>query len=118
MDNLFKKDELSEVYERYVKFDRFCRTDNQKIEYFATEFEKLYNRIRQKDKELPIPVLAFKLLDSSGLTHHNRQLVLTVVDYTNKANLFLQMKYSLKKFHGEHEHKLFPKVTKRAPSKL
>jgi len=51
--------------------------------------------------ELPIPVLAFKLLDSSGLTHHNRQLVLIGVDYTNKANLFLQMKNSLKKFHDE-----------------
>ena len=101
MDNLFKRDELSEVYERYIKFDRFSRAENQKIENFILEFEKLYNRIRQKEMELPVPVLAFKLLDASGLSHHNRQLALTGVDYSNKANLFNQMKTSLKKFHGE-----------------
>ena len=47
---------------------------------------------------LPEVVLAFKLLDCTGLEHKDRQLVLTGVDYKNTGNLFNQMKMSSKKF--------------------
>ena len=101
LDSLFKKDELTEVYERYTSFDRYQRDPKQKMEEFVLEFEKLYNRIKQRDTGLPQAVLAFKLLDASKLPHRDRQLVLTGVDYSQKDNLFDQMKASLKKFHGE-----------------
>ena len=71
------------------------------MEDYILEFEKLYNRISQKDMTLPPPVLAFKLLDSAKLSHHDRQLALTGVDYSQKNTLFTQMKNSLHKFHGE-----------------
>ena len=45
LDSLFKRDELSEVYERYAKFDRYEKKDRDKMEDFILEFEKLYNRI-------------------------------------------------------------------------
>ena len=34
MDNLFKKDQLSEVYERYVAFDRYKKGSSQKKDDF------------------------------------------------------------------------------------
>ena len=65
------------------------------------EFERRYNRIKQKDMNLPAGVLAFKLLDASKLPHDKRQLALTAVDYTKKNELFDQMKSALRKFFGE-----------------
>ena len=100
-DGLFKKDKLSEVYERYIHFDRYVRENDKKMEEFILEFEKLYNRIKQKDMTLPSPVLAFKLLDAAKLSHRDRQLALTGVDYARKNELFDQMKAALQKFHGD-----------------
>ena len=47
LDSLFKRDKLSEVYERYTKFDRHEKKDQDKMEDFILEFEKLYNRIKK-----------------------------------------------------------------------
>ena len=101
MDKLFKKDEISEVYERYTVFDRYEKVKDIKMDDFILEFEKHYNRIKQKEMGLPQAVLAFKLLDASKITHRDRQLVLTAVNYMEKETLFDQLKASLRKFHGE-----------------
>ena len=49
MDSLFKKDELSEVYERYVAFNRYKKDSSQKMDDFILEFERRYNRAKQKE---------------------------------------------------------------------
>ena len=41
MDKLFKKVELTQVYERYVSFDRFRRVKDMRMESYIGEFEKL-----------------------------------------------------------------------------
>ena len=89
------------MYERYTKFDRDEKKDQDKMEDLTLEFEKLYNRIKQKSMELPEVVLAFKLLDASKIPYRDRQLVLTGINYSQKESLVVQMKMSLKKFHGE-----------------
>ena len=50
---------------------------------------------------LPPAVLAFRLLDGSGLEHQERQLVLTAVDYTKTDTMFVQMTQALRKFFGK-----------------
>ena len=65
MDSLFKKQEISDVYERYTKFHRYEKSNEIKMDSYILEFEKLYNRIKNKEMELPQAVLAFKLLDAS-----------------------------------------------------
>ena len=95
MDSIFKKDELSEVYERYVAFDRYKKDSSQKMDDFILEFERRYYRAKQ-EMELPQAVLAFKLLDPAQVEQKDRQLVLTGVDYSKKTELFDQMKSSLK----------------------
>ena len=87
--------------ERYIKFDRYYKETSVKMEDYVLEFEKLYNCINQKEMTLPPAVLAFKPLDGVKLNHHDHQLVLTGVDYTNWKSLFEQMKKALCKFHGE-----------------
>lgn len=104
MDKLFKKDDLSDTYEKYTLFNRYQRTAGIKMEDFVIEFEKLYNKSKNKDMELPQAVLMFKLLDASNLSHGERMIVLTGVDYDKKDTLFTQMKASLKKFHGDQAY--------------
>ena len=64
------------------------------MEEYVTEFEKF-------KLDLPEPVLAFKLLDCSGLSHKDRQLTLTGVNYAESGTLFKQMSVSLKNFFGK-----------------
>lgn len=71
------------------------------MEDYFIEFEKRYNRIKQKSVILPSPILAFKLLDSSGLDTRDRQLVLIGVNYSVTDTLLNQMKSALRKFYGE-----------------
>ena len=46
--NLFKKDNLLEVYELYINFHWFVKNPNGKMEEHIHEFEKLYTKITQK----------------------------------------------------------------------
>ena len=88
MDKLFKKDELWEVYERFIQFEHYKKTDDVKMEDFVLKFEKLYNRIRQKNMILPPAVIALKLFDALQLDSNNWKLVLTAVDYNKVNKLF------------------------------
>ena len=47
------------MYERQTKLDRYEKKDQDKMDDFILEFEKLHNRIKQKSMELPEVVLAF-----------------------------------------------------------
>ena len=40
MNNLFQKDELSELYERYVVFDRYVRQPKIKMSDYILEYER------------------------------------------------------------------------------
>ena len=50
MDGIFKKDELTPVYDAYIKFDRFKRTLTDTIESYIIEFENLYVK-KQRDRK-------------------------------------------------------------------
>jgi len=45
-DSVFKKDELSEIYEHYVNFDRYRKDGKDRMEKDILEFEKLYNKTK------------------------------------------------------------------------
>ncbi|XP_057310466.1 uncharacterized protein LOC130648431 [Hydractinia symbiolongicarpus] len=123
MDNLFKKDELTDMYEHYTNFDRYKRKSDETIESYIIEFEKLYNKTKKFDMGLPDSVLAFKLLDGACLKHSDRQLILTGVNYEEVNTMFKQMKIALKKFFGEQSLptnrnesiKVEPSITKTEP---
>ena len=100
MDGLFKKDDLSETYERYVQFDRFQKIASQNIDEFIIEFDKLYNRAAKRGVNLPDVVKAFKLLDAAKLSHQDKLFVLTAVDYAQKDKMYDQTKAALRKFKG------------------
>ncbi|XP_057302644.1 uncharacterized protein LOC130636814 [Hydractinia symbiolongicarpus] len=123
MDNLFKKDELTDMYKHYTNFDRYKRKSDETMESYIIEFEKLCNKTKKFDMALPESVLAFKLLDGACLKHSDRKLVLTGVNYEEVNTMFKQMKSALKKFFGEQSLptnsnesiKVEPSITKTEP---
>ena len=49
---------------------------------------------------LPPEILAFKLLKTVNITKHQKMLVLTGVNFSNKETIYEDMKQSLRKFIG------------------
>ena len=101
MGKLFKEDEFLEVYGHFIQFECYKKTKDVKMEDFITEFEKLYNCIRQKNMILQPALIALKLLDALQCDSNNWKLVLTAVDYNKVNMLFDQMKNALWKFHWQ-----------------
>ena len=58
------------------------------------------NELKKNGIELPQVVLAMQILDGAKLDQKEKQIVLTAVDYTQKAKLFDQMQYALRKVLG------------------
>ena len=68
-------------------------------------FDCKYRKIEKKDMLLPSEILAFKLLKKANITKEEKLLVLTVMNFDNKAyNLYEEAKSSLKKFKGDSIH--------------
>ena len=84
-----------------MNFDRYRRGSSDTMENYILEFEKFYNKTKTFKMELPERVLAFKLIEDSGLKHNERLFVLTTVNYTEQSTLFLQMKNALKNYFGQ-----------------
>ena len=54
MDKIFKKDELSDIYETFCDFDRFHRRRADiSMEVYVMDFEKLYKITKKNKMELP-----------------------------------------------------------------
>ena len=101
LNPIYKQDDLTAAYDSWSDFENLKRTQGMLIEEFISEYQKLNNHICKQKIVLPEAVLAFKLLDSSGLDHTDRKLVLTGVDYTKENTLFTQMCAALRTFFGK-----------------
>ena len=51
--------------------------------------------------QLPSEMLAFKLLQKSRISHKEKLLVLTGMNYGNRKTFYEEAKMSLKKFKGD-----------------
>ena len=58
----------------YNKFETFHRPVEMSIVDYLNESERLYNQIKH-DTELPIGVLAYRVLKNANITHEKQQLV-------------------------------------------
>ncbi|KAK4327467.1 hypothetical protein Pmani_002131 [Petrolisthes manimaculis] len=100
MDTWYKKDKLASAYDSWSDFDSFRKTDDLTMESYITQFEKRHKKLSKHNIVLPESILAFKLLDCAGLSHRDKQLALTAVDYNTPDTIFKQMSQALKKFFG------------------
>ncbi|KAK4314174.1 hypothetical protein Pmani_014507 [Petrolisthes manimaculis] len=100
MDTWYKKDKLASAYDSWSDFDSFRKTDDLTMESYIMQFEKRHKKLSKHNIVLPESILAFKLLDCAGLSHRDKQLALTAVDYNTPDTIFKQMSQALKKFFG------------------
>ena len=97
LDSVFQKDSIDLAYEAYTLFEQCKRHESTSITDDIVEFEWKYNQIKKHKMVLPEPVLAFRLLDSAGLSQKKRHLVLT----STSTSDFSSMKSALKRiFEG------------------
>ena len=104
LDEHLGKDDLADSIEKFEDFDDFKRKDGQTIQEFIAMFDSKYRKIEKKDMSLPSEILAFKLLKKANITKEEKLLVLTGMNFDNKAYLYEEAKSSLKKFKGDSIH--------------
>lgn len=85
LDSLYLKDSHHSAYEAYEKFEKFCRPSSMTMNDYIIEFERLYNKLKNYDMELPEGVLAYRFINSSNISESHKQLIratLTELKYT------------------------------------
>ena len=100
LDVYLEKDDLSDRFEKYEDFENFQRTNGQNIREFIADFDSKYRKLWKMSINLPPEILAFKLLKTVNITKHQKMLVLTGVNFSNKETIYEDMKQSLRKFIG------------------
>jgi len=101
LDKHLAKDDLADSLEKFEDFDDFHRASGQSIHEYVAIFDAKYRKIEKKNMILPSEILAFKLLRKANITKEEKMLVLTGMNYENKATLYDEAKRSLKKFKGD-----------------
>ena len=104
IDKHLGKDDLADSIEKFEDFDDFKRKDRQTIQESIAMFDSKYRKKEKKDMSLPSEILAFKLLKKANITKEEKLLVLTGMNFDNKAYLYEEAKSSLKKFKGDAIH--------------
>lgn len=84
--------------------DKHLASQGQSMNEFIAIFDSKYRKIEKKKMTLPSEILAFKLLRKANITKEQKMLVLTGMNYENKATLYEEAKKPLKKFMGEGCH--------------
>ena len=103
LDTIYEKDEMSDAWHKYKTFQKVSRKNGQEVMAFIAEFEKEYTLAKAAGCSYSDTILAFRLLEATGLTENDEKFVLTAIDFKegkSKGNLLEQIKSSLKKFQG------------------
>lgn len=100
MDKHFKKDESVSTYSAYLNFEKCIREEKEPIAAFCMRFDKQSNIAKKRKVVYPPLVLAFKLLDNSGLSEVDRKLVLSEMVLTD-ADAYESTKKALVKYKSE-----------------
>ena len=104
MDEKLKKDDLADSWYKFDDFEELKRSKGQSVIEYIANFDQKYQKLVKIDMTLPSEILAFKLLKRANLSHEERLLVLTGMDYSKKEILYDQAKESLKKFKGDQAY--------------
>ena len=81
-------DDLADSWEKFSDFEEYTRDNSQTVSDYIDKFEQKYNKIVKKSMKLHSEILAFKFLKQAGITQEEHMLVLTGMNYTDKATLY------------------------------
>ena len=74
LDSLYLKDINQSAYAAYECFEMYRRPKEMNMKEFLNNFERLYNRLKVYQMELPDGILAYRVLKSANLSEENEKL--------------------------------------------
>ena len=98
LDKLLLPDELTNCLNKFEDFENFERGHKQSIREYISNFDMIFRKLEKLNIRLPSQLIAFKLLDRANITKEERMLSLVQVNYSNKENLYEEMKQALNRF--------------------
>ena len=103
LDTIYAEDEMADAWFKYKRFVKLRKTEEQPVNEFIAEFEKMYAKAKESGCEFSDTVLAFNLLEACNLSEMDEKFILTAVNFSvgkEKKDLLEQVKSSLRKFQS------------------
>ena len=97
LDELYKEDSNQAAFIAYEQFESFKRPENMSIKDYINAFERLNNKLKTYEMNLPEGVLAYRLLRSANISKENEQLARATI----KELTFKEMCTQLKLIFGD-----------------
>ena len=101
LDDELQQPEIQQAVEDWDLLESRTKSDSESVDEFITDFERLVNRVENKGAILPACVKAFMMLKRIELSHEERLVILSKLDFDKKDNLFNDLKKFLKLFCGK-----------------
>ena len=79
LDKIYLKDSTCLAYEAYEEFERFVKPAEMKISDYIIKFEQLYSKAKNLNMTISDGAVAYRLLNSAGLSESHKQLVRATV---------------------------------------
>ena len=98
LDGYSGKDELVDSIDKFEEFENFERANKQSIRDYIASFDLKYRKLEKLNIMLSPEILAFKLLRKAKLSKEMRMLVLTGINFSNRNELYEDIKCSLREF--------------------
>ena len=101
LDEELLQPEIEQAVEDWDNLENRVKNDGESIEEFVNDFERLLARVENKGAKLPACVKCFMMLKRIKLSHEERLIVLSKLDFEKKDNLFSDVKKCLKLLKGK-----------------
>ena len=92
LDKLYLKDSTCLAYEAYEEFEKFVRPSDMKISDYIIKFEQLYSKAKNHSMTVSDGAVAYRLLNSAGLSESHKQLVRATVSEMKYDTMKKQLK--------------------------
>ena len=101
LDEELLQPEIEQAVEDWDNLENRFKSDDESIDEFVNDFERHLARVENKGAKLPSCVKCFMMLKRIKLTHEERLIVLSKLDFDKKDNLFSDVKKCLKLLKGK-----------------
>ena len=91
---------MTDTLEKFEEFENFERKEGQSTYEYVSMFDFKYRKIEKKQMKLPPVILAFKLLRKAKITREDHSIILTGMNFENRATLYDDAKKALKSSKG------------------
>ena len=100
LDEELLQPEIEQAVDDWDNLENRVKSETESIEEFVNDFERLLARVESKGAKLPACVKCFMMLKRIKLSHEERLIVLSKLDFDQKDNLFCDVKKCLKLLKG------------------